>query len=150
MKGNKELKQKKPPFSSSHSVVMLAQIKRRRKTNKIVLLIYLPTLRQWIMDTGSFTKSECTYFWKGKQAYTRIHGLRPSSQGRHAVYLPNNKWETKQKYLLLIINLQTVIRLVNKGCRFSKRETTLQKLFLITLAFRTVGDTKLNLGLTEW
>ena len=34
-----------------------------KKKKRIVLLIYLPTLRQWIMDTGSFTNSECTFFF---------------------------------------------------------------------------------------
>ena len=66
-----------------------------KKKKKIVLLIYLPTLRQWIMDTGSFTNSECTFFWKGKQAYTGLFGLWPSGQGGHAIYLP--KFKCKEK-----------------------------------------------------
>ena len=66
-----------------------------KKKKKIVLLIYLPTLRQWIMDTGSFTNSECTFFWKGKQAYTRLFGLWPFGQGGHAIYLPKYKCEEK-------------------------------------------------------
>ena len=52
-----------------------------KKKKEIVLLIYLPALRQWIMDTGSFTNSDCTFFWKGKQAYTGLFGLWPSGQG---------------------------------------------------------------------
>ena len=52
----------------------------KKEKKKNVLLIYLPTLRQWIMDTGSFTNSEWTFFWKGKQAYLRVFGLWPSGQ----------------------------------------------------------------------
>ena len=44
------------------------------------MLIYSPTLRQWIMDTASFKNSECTFFWKGKEAYTRLFGLWPSGE----------------------------------------------------------------------
>ena len=45
---------------------MLALIQRIQKN---ILLIYLPTLRQWTMDTRNFTNSECSWFFlKGEQA----------------------------------------------------------------------------------
>ena len=88
-----------------------------KENEKVVLLFYLPRLRRWILDTGSFTNSECTFFWKGKQVYTRLFGLRPSGQGGHAIYLPKYKWEENAFLFFLIINLLTVIQWVNKACR---------------------------------
>ena len=70
-----------------------------KEKEKVVLLFYLPKLRRWILDTGSFTNSECTLFWKGKQVYTRLFGLWPSIQGGHAICLPKYKWEENVFFL---------------------------------------------------
>ena len=64
-----------------------------KEKKKAVLLFYLPTLRQWILDTGSLTNSECT-FKKKKSKSTQgylVFGL--PVRGGHAIYLPKYKWE---------------------------------------------------------
>ena len=53
------------------------------------------------------------------------------------------KTNEKNLFFLLIINIQTVIRWVNKACRFFFKEKQLYtSFFFIALAFRSVGDTK--------
>ena len=88
----------------------------KKEKLKVVLLFYLPRLRLWILDTGSFTKSECTFFWKGKQVYTSLFVLQPSGQGG-ACYICA-QIQIRRKCFFLIINLLTVIQWVNKACRF--------------------------------
>ena len=100
-----------------------------KKKEKKVLLFYLPTLRQWILDTGSFTNSECTFFKKVKQVYTRLFGLRPSGQGGTCYIFA--QIQMRKKVFFLIINLLTVIEWVNKACICFKRETTLLKFFFL-------------------
>ena len=97
------------------------------KEKKVVLLFYLPRLRQWILDTGSFTTSECTFFEKKNKSTQGflVFGL-PVRVG-HAIYLPRYKWEdffssynkfTKTWYNGLINNVYVL-----------KMETTLHKFF---------------------
>ena len=50
-------------LQSRGTCYMLAIIQKIRQN---VLLIYLPPVRQWTMDTGNFTNSECTCFKKGE------------------------------------------------------------------------------------
>ena len=50
-----------------------------KENEKVFFLFYLSRLRQWILDTRSFTKS--TFFWKVKHVCTRLFGLWPSGQG---------------------------------------------------------------------
>ena len=109
---------------------------------KVVLLSYLSTLRLWILDIGSFTNSECTFFWKGKQVYTRLFGLWPSGQGGHSIYFPKYKGEENVFLFFLIINLLTVILWVTKACRcFKKRKQPYTRFFFDNIAFLiTVGQ----------
>ena len=119
------------------------------KKDKVVLKIYSPTLRQWIMDTGSFTNSECTFFFKGKQAYTRLSGLWPSSQGGTCYLFAQIK--RRRKYLFSSDNQFTNSdKMGNKACRFFFKVNNSTRDFLITLAFQSVGDTKSNFRLMEW
>ena len=62
---------------------MLAQIQRKR-----------PTLRQWIMDTGSSTNIECTFFEMENKPTQGIWSLAFWSGG-HAIYWPKYKCEEK-------------------------------------------------------
>ena len=68
-------------------------------------------------------------------------------RGGHAIFLPKYKEEENG---FLLIDLLTVIQWVNIACIcFFKRETTIHKIFLITLAFRSGGDTISDFSLTE-
>ena len=88
-----------------------------KEKEKVVLLCYLPRWRRWILDTGSFTISECTLLWKGKQVYTWLFGLWPSGQGGTCYIFAQILM--KRKFLFLIINLLKVIQWVNKACIWS-------------------------------
>ena len=113
---------------------------------KVVLLFYLPTLWLWILYNGSFTNSECTFFWKGKQVYTRLFGLRPSGQGGHSIHLPKYKWEENVFLFFLIIYLLTVIQWVTKACRCTKQgKQPSTRFFLNNIAFLTTGGHKIRL-----
>ena len=125
---------------------MAFQPKRPTYKEKLVLLIYLPALGQRIMDTASKKRSECTLFGKGKQVYTRVFGLLPSSRGRPDIYLPKYKQEER---VFLIINLLSLIHGLIKHVDVFWKEDNPTQGFLITLAFLSVGDTKSDFSLTE-
>ena len=120
-----------------------------KEKKKVVLLFYLPRLRRWILDTGSFTNSECTFFWKGKHVYTRLFGLWPSGQGGHSIYFPKYKWEDNVFLFFLIINLLSVIQWVTKACRCLKKGKQPYTRFFVVdnIAFLITGGHKIRLYL---
>ena len=82
---------------------MLAVIQSVRKN---VLLIYLPTVRQWTIDTRQFTNSECLFFFlkKGKPTQGYLVFVL-AVKGGNAIYWPKYKEED----IFLLVHLLTVI-----------------------------------------
>ena len=73
-----------------------------------ILLIYLPTVKQWTIDTGNFTNSECSCFLKEEQAYTRLFGLWPFGQGGTCYVFTKYKEEQKVFFVNWFTNSDTI------------------------------------------
>ena len=75
-------------------LALIQEKKKKKGQEKVVLQIYLPTVRLWTMDTGNFTNIECSCFCKRR---TSIHKVIWSLAFRSGGDMLYNGLNTKRK-----------------------------------------------------